>query len=44
MVSISHSVVHSCMIYVDVDFGYPGRPLLFKNLNFGVDMDSRGGY
>lgn len=25
----------------DVEFGYPGRPLLFDNLNFGVDLDSR---
>lgn len=25
----------------DVEFGYPNRPLLFKDLNFGVDMDSR---
>ena len=29
------------LIPVDVDFGYSGRPLLFENLNFGVDMDSR---
>ena len=25
----------------DVDFGYPGQPILFKNLNFGIDMESR---
>lgn len=25
----------------DVDFGYPGQPLLFKKVNFGIDMDSR---
>jgi len=24
-----------------VEFGYPGRPLLFKKLNFGIDMDTR---
>jgi len=28
-------------VILDVDFGYPGRPILFKELNFGVDMDSR---
>lgn len=25
----------------DASFGYPGGPLLFKNLNFGIDLDSR---
>ena len=25
----------------DVSFGYPGQPLLFENVEFGVDMDSR---
>ena len=25
-----------------VDFGYEGQPLLFKNLDFGIDMESRG--
>lgn len=25
----------------DASFGYPGGPLLFKNLNFGLDLDSR---
>lgn len=25
----------------DVDFGYPNQPLLFKNLDFGIDMLSR---
>ena len=25
----------------DVDFGYPGGPVLFRNLNFGIDMESR---
>lgn len=29
------------LILLDVEFGYPGRPLLFDNLNFGVDLDSR---
>ncbi|PRQ36829.1 hypothetical protein RchiOBHm_Chr4g0395871 [Rosa chinensis] len=24
----------------DSSFGYPGGPLLFKNLNFGIDLDS----
>jgi len=28
-------------VILDVDFGYPDRPMLFKELNFGVDMDSR---
>ena len=25
----------------DASFGYPGGPILFKNLNFGIDLDSR---
>jgi len=25
----------------DVEFGYPGQKLLFKKLNFGIDMDTR---
>ncbi|KAF8071383.1 ABCF3 [Scenedesmus sp. PABB004] len=25
----------------DVDFGYPGGPLLFRGLNFGLDLESR---
>jgi hypothetical protein len=25
----------------DASFGYPGGPLLFQNLNFGIDLDSR---
>ncbi|XVF09051.1 hypothetical protein REPUB_Repub07fG0057800 [Reevesia pubescens] len=25
----------------DASFGYPGGPLLFRNLNFGIDLDSR---
>ena len=32
------------MVILDVEFGYPNRPLLFKDLNFGVDMDSRSMY
>ncbi|BBN17941.1 ATP-binding cassette, subfamily F, member 3 [Marchantia polymorpha subsp. ruderalis] len=27
--------------FSDATFGYPGGPLLFKNLNFGIDLDSR---
>ena len=27
--------------FMDVDFGYPGGPMLFRNLNFGIDMESR---
>lgn len=27
--------------FSDASFGYPGAPLLFKNLNFGIDLDSR---
>ena len=27
--------------FSDVEFGYPGRPSIFKNLNFGIDLDSR---
>lgn len=31
----------SSLIIADVDFGYPGQPLLFKKVNFGIDMQSR---
>ena len=27
--------------HTDVYFGYPGGPVLFKNLNFGLDLESR---
>lgn len=27
--------------FSDATFGYPGGPLLFQNLNFGIDLDSR---
>ncbi|KAF5478030.1 hypothetical protein F2P56_004623 [Juglans regia] len=27
--------------FSDASFGYPGGPLLFHNLNFGIDLDSR---
>ncbi|XP_062146458.1 ABC transporter F family member 3 [Alnus glutinosa] len=27
--------------FSDASFGYPGGPLLFQNLNFGIDLDSR---
>lgn len=27
--------------FSDASFGYPGGPTLFKNLNFGIDLDSR---
>ena len=27
--------------FMDVDFGYPGGRTLFRNLNFGIDMESR---
>ncbi|CAK9868000.1 unnamed protein product [Sphagnum jensenii] len=27
--------------FSDASFGYPGGPLLFKDLNFGIDLDSR---
>jgi hypothetical protein len=30
--------IHPCS---DASFGYPGGPLLFKDLNFGIDLDSR---
>ena len=25
----------------NVSFGYPGGPVLYRDLNFGIDMDSR---
>ncbi|KAH9769893.1 ABC transporter F family member 3 [Citrus sinensis] len=27
--------------FSDASFGYPGGPILFKNLNFGIDLDSQ---
>ncbi|KAB1201147.1 ABC transporter F family member 3 [Morella rubra] len=27
--------------FSDASFGYPGGPILFHNLNFGIDLDSR---
>lgn len=30
-----------CNGFSDASFGYPGGPTLFKNLNFGIDLDSR---
>lgn len=30
-----------CLCCSDASFGYPGGPILFKNLNFGIDLDSR---
>ena len=27
--------------FQDVSFGYPGGPTLFRNLDFGLDMESR---
>ncbi|CAN6713288.1 hypothetical protein ACFX13_039155 [Malus domestica] len=27
--------------FSDASFGYPGGPVLFRNLNFGIDLDSR---
>lgn len=27
--------------FSDASFGYPGGPILFRNLNFGIDLDSR---
>lgn len=35
---LSNNAFHLCS---DASFGYPGGPLLFKNLNFGIDLDSR---
>ena len=29
------------LAFNDVCFGYPGGPQLFRNLNFGIDMESR---
>ena len=28
--------------YLDATFGYEGQPLLFKGVDFGLDMNSRG--
>ena len=30
------------LIIVEVSFGYPGQPVLFTRLDFGVNMESRG--
>ena len=32
---------NSFLLCSDASFGYPGGPTLFKNLNFGIDLDSR---
>lgn len=40
----SHIIFYSRNIYIlgnDISFGYPGRPILFANVNFGIDLDSR---
>ena len=29
------------LAFNDVSFGYPGGPTLFRNLNFGIDVESR---
>lgn len=29
------------LTYTGVDFGYEGQKPLFKNVDFGIDMDSR---
>lgn len=34
-------IVDLCNHCSDASFGYPGGPILFKNLNFGIDLDSR---
>ena len=31
----------SCFVLSAVDFAYPGQENLFKNLDFGIDMESR---
>ncbi|XP_024537100.1 ABC transporter F family member 3 [Selaginella moellendorffii] len=31
----------SIISFSDASFGYPGGPVLFRNLNFGLDLDSR---
>ncbi|KRY55472.1 ATP-binding cassette sub-family F member 1 [Trichinella britovi] len=28
-------------VFLDVSFGFPGRPMLFENVNFGIDLSSR---
>lgn len=33
---------HSFPPPAGVDFGYEGQELLFRNLDFGIDMESRG--
>lgn len=30
-----------CLAHVGVDFGYVGQKPLFKNVDFGIDMESR---
>lgn len=35
------TVAPPIMGFNDVDFGYPGGPTLFRDLNFGLDMESR---
>ena len=38
----THTYALTHMHTADVKFGYSGQPLLFKELNFGISMESRG--
>lgn len=35
------SIFEHIFIRSDVDYGYPNQPLLFKKIDFGIDMSSR---
>ena len=35
------AVAGQMVSFQDVSFGYPGGPTLFRNLDFGLDMESR---
>lgn len=41
IITFPFNLLMCCNGCSDASFGYPGGPILFKNLNFGIDLDSR---
>ena len=44
MALLKHGVLYLVLCFIDVSFGYKGQQELFRNLEFGIDMDSRSKY
>ena len=44
MLSSGLLIFNECRFLISsaVDFGYDGQNMLFRNLDFGIDMNSRG--